>query len=118
MPPEQEVARSNRAGRTIYFSNLRSPIPSRHLKPTVKRLGLNPAISWHWFRHTATSLADQVGMSPVDRCKGLGHTTDAMTMQYAHADVERVRQGLSRVAARLMGGGDGEVVQFPKARKR
>ena len=57
-------------------------------------------------------------MSPVDRCKGLGHTTDAMTMQYAHADVERVRQGLSRVAARLMGGGDGEVVQFPKARKR
>ena len=87
-------------------------VASRHLKPTVKRLGLNNAISWHWFRHTATSLADQVGMSPVDRRKGLGHTTQDMTMQYSHADLQRVRQGLSRVADRLMSGGDGEVVEF------
>ena len=92
-------------------------IARRHLKPTVKSLGLNPLISWHWFRHTATSFAEQVGMSPVDRRKGLGHTTDSMTMHYSHADVERVRAGLDLVANRLFSGDEGEVVEFPEFKR-
>ena len=82
------------------------------IKKAAAGLGLPRAWSWHWLRHTATSLADQVGMSPVERQKGLGHSSAAMTMHYSHADVERMREGLERVAERMRRGKAGELVEF------
>ena len=88
------------------------------IKKAAAGLGLPRAWSWHWLRHTATSLADQVGMSVVERQKGLGHSSQGMTMHYAHADFERVRGGLERVAERMRRGKAGELVEFRHGGKR
>lgn len=95
---------ASRTGRPIDQHN----IASRYLKPAVQKIGV-PKASWHWLRHTSSSFADQVGMTLGERQKGLGHGSGAMTMSYTHADVERVRAGLNRVAKRLLGAPGGTV---------
>ncbi|MEX2300570.1 MAG: tyrosine-type recombinase/integrase [Bryobacterales bacterium] len=107
--PDQPVFASS-TGRPVDQHN----ILKRKLKPAVaainKRIedeGLSvpkipEALSWHWLRHTNASMTDQEGMSPVDRQKVLGHAAASMTMHYSHADSERQRAGLQRVANRLM----------------
>jgi integrase len=44
----------------------------RVVKPAAKKLGM-PWLGWHVFRHTHATLADRVGMAPVDRQAQLGH---------------------------------------------
>ena len=83
----------------------------RDLKPALRRIGL-PAASWHWLRHSATSFADQAGLSAVERQKGLGHASAGMTMHYSHAEADRVRAGLERIADRLLGKTGGGVVEI------
>ena len=84
----------------------------RRIKKQTAELGLPRGWSWHWLRRTATSLADQVGMSPVERQKGLGHASQGMTMHYSHADIEQTRAGLERLANRMLTGEAGVVVAF------
>ena len=58
--------------------------------------------SWHSFRHTLGSLADQAGLTLTERKRVLGHAGDHMTMHYSHADLERVRVGLEAIAAQII----------------
>ena len=76
-------------------------IARRKLKPIVKELGI-PWASWHSFRHTLASLADQAGMTLTERRRVLGHAGDRMTLHYSHADLERVREGLESIAALII----------------
>lgn len=65
--------------------------------------GVNlPWVSWHSFRHSNASFADQVGLTVVERQRVLGHASDRMTMHYSHADVDLVREKMERMAARLV----------------
>ena len=82
------------------------------IKKGTQGLGLPRAWSWHWLRHTATSLADQVGMSVVERQRGLGHSSASMTMSYSHVDLSRMRAGLEKIADRLERGRAGALLEF------
>ena len=76
-------------------------IAQRKLKPILKELGI-PWASWHSFRHTLASLADQAGLTVTERQRILGQAADRMTMHYSHADLDRVRVGLEVVAAQII----------------
>ena len=65
-------------------------VANRVLKPTVKTLGL-PWVSWHTFRHTNSTLAEQAGMSVSQRMMILGHTDARTTRKYTHADLDSAR---------------------------
>ncbi len=82
------------------------------IKKAAAGLGLPRAWSWHWLRHTATSLADQCDMTITERQRGLGHSSASMTMRYSHSDLERVRAGLERVANRMERGRGGDLLEF------
>jgi len=68
-------------------------VASRILKPAARALGMD-WISWHCLRHAQASLADAAGFSVSERQKILGHASDAMTMHYTGADLERMRARL------------------------
>jgi integrase len=59
-------------------------------------------VTWHSFRHTNATLADQAGLTDTERQRVLGHASDRMTRHYSHADLERVRAKLNEVCARLL----------------
>lgn len=63
---------------------------ARILKPVVSKLRL-PWVSWHTFRHTQATLADQAGLTATERQRILGHATPDITLHYTHADLDRVR---------------------------
>lgn len=77
-------------------------VASRVLKPLARKLGM-PWVSWHCFRHTANTVAGTVGMSIGERKQVFGWTVDRMALHYDHADVERTREGMERLAAWLNG---------------
>ncbi len=81
----------------------------RHLRPLGRRLGLK-SLSWHDFRRTHATLADQQQVPLGDRMAGMGHSDARMTMWYSVADVERRRQAAETMAETLSSG-DGEIVQ-------
>jgi integrase len=58
----------------------------------VKRKEAKSWVSWHCFRHTNATLADQLGVTVTERQKILRHATARMTMHYTHADLERMRE--------------------------
>lgn len=70
----------------IYQHNL----AARVLKPAARKLGM-PWLSWHCLRHANATLADQAGISVIERQKLLGHATTDVALHYTHADLERVR---------------------------
>ena len=70
----------------------------KYLKPALRKLGLPTEVSWHWFRHTLSSLADQAGMTEGERQRILRHADVTMTRHYTHADLDRLRSGLNAVA--------------------
>ena len=74
----------------------------RVIKPIAVKLGM-PWMGWHVFRHTHTTLADQLGMALSDRQAQMGHSDYRMTMLYTHADMNRRRQTLDVMADRLAG---------------
>jgi integrase len=92
-----DPAFANEIGRPLNQNN----VLRRVLKPLVKAKGL-PWVSWHSFRHTNASLADQVGLTVVERKKVLGHADDRMAMHYSHADLDLVRERMELMAARLV----------------
>ena len=52
---------------------------NRHLKPSLKRLGLDPDINLHTFRHTSVRLARESGADLVSVSKRLGHKSITLT---------------------------------------
>lgn len=75
-------------------------IANRHLKPAGRRIGL-PWVSWHCFRHTHTTLADQLHMTSGDRVAMMGHSNIRMTTQYTHVDLERRRDVLEQMSDKI-----------------
>lgn len=75
-------------------------VANRILKPTVKKLGL-PWVSWHSFRHTNSSLAEQAGMTVSQRMMILGHSDERTTRRYTHADMESARAFLSKISTKI-----------------
>ena len=51
------------------------------------------------FRHTHSTLAEQMDIPLSERQATMGHASARMTLHYTHADIERRRQGLAQLAA-------------------
>jgi integrase len=77
-------------------------IANRHLKKIGKKLDM-PWLSWHCFRRTTATVADQLGASTSDRKGILGHSTAAMADHYVQpAELERRRQFLEQIAEKIV----------------
>jgi integrase len=83
--PEDLVFASER-GTPLIERNL----TRRYLKPVGEKLGL-PWLSWHVFRHSHSTFAEQIGMALSDRQAQMGHADITMTLHYTHSDLERRR---------------------------
>jgi len=78
-------------------------IARRHLKPVGESLGM-AWLSWHCFRRTHTTLANELGMAFTDRMAMMGHSEARMTALYTADDLQRRRTVLDQMAARLVPG--------------
>jgi len=70
----------------------------RHLKPLLKRLGLEGAM--HAFRHGNATLLDGLNTPMKVRMERLGHVDESTTMNYTHltsSDEERLASELGRI---------------------
>lgn len=76
-------------------------IARRHLKLVGCTVGM-PWLSWHCFRRTHTTLANELGMVFTDRMAMMGHSEARMTALYTAADLQRRRTILDQMAARLV----------------
>jgi len=81
----------------------------RVLKPVGKALGM-PWLSWHVFRHTHSTLGEQIGMSLSDRQAQMGHADVRMTMHYTHSDLERRRKSIDDLADKLIQVSDSKAI--------
>lgn len=94
---------------TVFVSKHGTPLDShnianRQLKTAGAALGM-PWLSWHCFRRTTATIADQLGLGTGDRKSLLGHSTDAMAAHYVQeSDQVRQRAILEQIADRLMNG--------------
>lgn len=73
--------RGNQNGSKVICDNpiLGKNFKNRHLKPSLKRLGLDPDINLHTFRHTSVRLARESGADLVSVSKRLGHKSITLT---------------------------------------
>ena len=76
----------NRLGKPMTASNAHV-----FLKRIVKKAGLNPSISWHWFRHSCASHSLKNGASLESVRRKLGHSSIAITGIYIHDDEDSNR---------------------------
>ncbi len=76
-------------------------IARRYLKPVGQSLGM-PWLSWHCFRRTHTTLANELGMAFTDRMAMMGHSEARMTALYTAEDLQRRRTVLDQMADRLL----------------
>ena len=76
-------------------------IARRSLKPVGQSLGM-PWLSWHCFRRTHTTLANELGMAFSDRMAMMGHSEARMTALYTADDLKRRRTVLDQMAERLL----------------
>ena len=89
----------------IFVSRKGTPLNENNLlrrviKPIAVQLGM-PWLSWHVFRHTHSTLGEQIGMALSDRQAQMGHGDVRMTMHYTHSDLERRRAGVEAMSERL-----------------
>ena len=91
--PEAAVFASS-VGTPIDYGN----ILTRKLKPVARELGM-PWVSWHTFRHTASTLAEGAGIAESDRMQILGQSSGEINRLYTHASLERSREGMERMMA-------------------
>jgi integrase len=76
-------------------------ISNRVFKRAGSKLGM-PWLSWHCFRRTTATMADQLGMGTGDRKGLLGHSTAAMATLHVQKDADRHRAALEELAGRLV----------------
>lgn len=96
-------------------------VARRHLKPVGRSLGM-PWLSWHCFRRTHTTLANELGMVFTDRMAMMGHSEARMTALYTADDLKRRRAVLDQMADRLLPASEGspsflDVVNQPSVSK-
>lgn len=80
-------------------------LSQRHLRPVGSQLEL-PWLGWHVFRHTHATLGEQIGMALSDRQAQMGHSDVRMTLHYTHSGLDRRRQSIEELTARLVGRGN------------
>ena len=68
-----------------------------------------PWVSWHVFRHTHSTLGEQIGMALSDRQAQMGHGDVRMTPHYTHSDQNRRRAAVETMTERLLGATTGSV---------
>lgn len=90
----------------VFASRVGTPLDGHNLlnrvfKPHAKKLGLAWA-NFHCLRHTTATLADQVGLTVAEKQKVLGHGTARMATHYTHPEMERVRQALEQMSAKIV----------------
>jgi integrase len=87
-----------RRGKPVDARNLES----RVMKPIAKKLGMS-WVSWHVFRRTFATLADQAQWEIADRIAAMGHSNVKMTMHYTSKDLDRRRASVERLSEQLDG---------------
>lgn len=75
---------------------------TRRWKKLAKEAGL-PVIRLHDGRHTASSIADDAGVSEDIRQRNLGHSSKKMTRHYTHPEAETMRGAANQAAAFVEG---------------
>lgn len=77
-------------GDYVFRSNRGNPMdPSvvqRQIKRLAQRVGIEAAVSPHWFRHSHATHALRRGANPVDLQEQLGHSSLSITTGYAHRE--------------------------------
>ena len=99
-PGEDDLVFVNGKGGGLNENNMRR----RVLKPLGEKIGLPFKLSWHVFRYTFASLAEQVEMALSDKRASMGHSTVAMSLDYTVSDLERRRKSIEKIGAYLVGG--------------
>jgi Site-specific recombinase XerC len=90
---------------TVFCSSTGNPIIAenvnkREFRRLSKKLGVR--VTWHVFRHTCATLAEEAGMLESDRVALLGHSNVLMTHHYTHSNLERRREVIDRMAERIV----------------
>lgn len=76
-------------------------IAADHLKPAGRKIGA-PWVSWHCFRHTASTAADRAGMTDAEKEKLFGWASKQMRGRYTHPELETIRERMERMEARVI----------------
>jgi integrase len=91
----------------VFASKTGRPMDEHNVaKRTLKKIGAQLGmtwLSWHCFRRTHTTLADQLEMTAGDRMAMMGHADMRMTERYTIVDLDRRREVVERMAERLLG---------------
>lgn len=95
--PNDCVFAGTRADRPLDHRSLER----RVLKPVYKALDME-WVSWHVFRHSWASFADQLKFEVTDRMAGMGHSRLQMTLRYTHRQLESRRAGVEQMASRML----------------
>lgn len=95
------------AGRPLNEGNTRRRI----LAPTAKAVLGVEWVSWHTFRRSAATWADQINMPFSDRMAILGHGRAATTLLYTMADTDRRRAALEEIAQHVFGSHEKGILQ-------
>ncbi|MFN7934765.1 MAG: site-specific integrase [Bryobacteraceae bacterium] len=77
----------------------------RHLKPAGKRIGCD-WVSWHCFRRTWATLADQLDLEISDRQSTMGHGDFRMTLHYTQKALSRRRVAIERITEGILTAND------------
>lgn len=98
----RQLARFREPGDPVFAASTGKPldehnVAARHLKPAAKAIG-RPDVSWHVLRHSWSTLADAAGLTVSQRQMVLGHAAGSMTLRYTHADLEGIRQGMTKIS--------------------
>jgi len=91
----------------VFASSNGTPLDERNLsKRHLRRVGVKlelPWLGWHVFRHTHATFGELIGMALSDRQAQMGHSDVRMTLHYTHSDLNRRRQSIEELTARLIG---------------
>lgn len=91
----------SKGGRALCDRNL----ARRHLKPAGKRIGCE-WVSWHCFRRTWATLADQLDLEISDRQSTKEHGDFRMTLHYTPKALSRRRVAIERISEGILAAND------------
>lgn len=91
-----------KTGKPIDAHNTNNRLFRKVSKAILEKHGKDIKITWHMFRHSCATFAEQVGMQRSDAIALMGHGSGKMTDLYTHSDNERRRGSVSQIAGRLL----------------
>lgn len=88
----------------VFIGRTGAPIDAHNTNSRLfKRISaaIGAKLTWHVLRHSCATFAEAVGMQRSDRVALMGHGSGKITDRYTHADIERQRGSVERIAAEL-----------------